>query len=126
MATNNGHGRGVPTLPSTLIRPTNPNPGPSPVEPEPSPLESDEPDGPVEGQGRGDQRASASGSAVPKPRRKKAAAPAEKLNKRGLHLTDSVWDRLQYEAIRRKTTVSAIAGDVLERNLPRFQVTREG
>jgi hypothetical protein len=82
----------------------------------------DEPGEPVESQGRGDGRA----SAVPKPRRKKVTAPAEKLNKRGLHLTDSVWDRLQYEAIRRKTTVSAIAGDVLDRNLPRFQVTREG
>jgi hypothetical protein len=54
------------------------------------------------------------------------AAPAEKTSKRGVYLIDSVWDRLQYEAIRRKTTVSAIAGDVLDRNLPRFQVTREG
>ena len=53
-------------------------------------------------------------------------AAAEKTSKRGLYLTDSVWDRLQYEAIRRKTTVSAIAGDVLERNLPRFRVEREG
>jgi hypothetical protein len=46
--------------------------------------------------------------------------------KRGVYLTDGVWDRLQYEVIRRRTTVSAIAGDVLDRNLPRFKVEREG
>jgi len=49
----------------------------------------------------------------------------EKTNKRGVYLTDGVWDRLQYEAIRRRTTVSAIVGDVLDRNLPRFKVERE-
>ncbi len=119
MATNNG--RGIPTLPSTLIRPTSPNPDPSPAGPEASQLDGDEPDGPVDGQGRGDQRA----SALPRPRRKKVTAPAEKTNKRGLHLTDSVWDRLQYEAIRKRTTVSAIAGELLDRTLPRFKIERE-
>jgi macrodomain Ter protein organizer (MatP/YcbG family) len=91
------------------------------MEAEPSPLDGDEPGEPVEGQGRGDQRS----SAARKPRRKPPSAPAEKTNKRGLHLTDSVWDRLQYEAIRKRTTVSAIAGELLERTLPRFKVERE-
>jgi hypothetical protein len=59
-------------------------------------------------------------------RRRRPSAPVEKTAKRGVYLTDSVWDRLQYEAIRRRTTVSAIAGDVLDRNPPRFRVEREG
>jgi macrodomain Ter protein organizer (MatP/YcbG family) len=77
-----------------------------------------------------DQRAAASvaaaGIAPKASRRRRPSAPVEKTAKRGVYLTDGVWDRLQYEAIRRKTTVSAIAGDVLERNLPRFKVEREG
>jgi hypothetical protein len=41
-------------------------------------------------------------------------------------LTDGVWDRLQCEAIRRKSTVSAIARGVLDRSLSRFKVERKG
>jgi hypothetical protein len=40
-------------------------------------------------------------------------------------LTDAVWDRLQLEAIRKRTTVSAIAGDLLDRNLPRLRIARD-
>lgn len=76
----------------------------------------------AEGQGRGD---------VPRPapsrssRRRRADKP-EKTGKRGLYLTDGVWNRLQYEAIRRGVPVSTVAEDVLARYLPRFTVTREG
>jgi hypothetical protein len=52
-------------------------------------------------------------------------APAEKTSKRGVCLTDAVWGRHQPEAIRKRTTVSAIAGDVLERNPPRLRIERE-
>jgi macrodomain Ter protein organizer (MatP/YcbG family) len=107
MATNNQ--RGV-TLPSALIRPT----------PETRPLDQgDEESAEPVDQGKGEQRPS-------KSRKRRPVAPVEKTNKRGVYLTDAVWDRLQYEAIRRKTTVSAIAGDVLDRNLPRFKIEREG
>jgi len=51
---------------------------------------------------------------------------AEKTSKRGLYLSDAVWERLQLEAIRKRTTVSAVAGDFLERNLPRLRIEREG
>ena len=63
---------------------------------------------------------------APRPRAaSEARPPVEKTNKRGLYLTDAVWERLQLEAIRKKTTVSAIAGDVLERNLPRLRIERD-
>jgi hypothetical protein len=110
--------RGVPTLPSTLIRPTTP---PPPAEPEPTPVDPEDVAEPAEGQGRGEPRA----IATPKSRRRRPSGPTEKTNKRGLYLTDTVWDRLQLEAIRKRTTVSAVAGDVLERNLPRLRIERD-
>jgi hypothetical protein len=68
--------------------------------------------GPAERQGRGvDPR-----PAAPKPRKCRPAAPSEKTSKRGLYLTDAVRQRLQLAAVQHKTNVSAIAGDVLERN----------
>ena len=43
-----------------------------------------------------------------------------------MHLPDSVWERLQLEAIRKKKPISTIAADHLDRSLPRFKVEREG
>lgn len=97
-------------MPSTLIRQTQPEQ----VEP------TVEPDDQGDGQGRGgDSRP------VPKPRKRRPVAPSEKTSKRGLYLTDAVWQRLQLAAVQRKTNVSAIAGDVLERNLPRLRIERD-
>lgn len=109
--------RGV-TLPSALIRPTTP---PDQVElaeagAEPEAIE------PADGQGRG----AVEPRAATRPRRRRGAAPADKVTKRGLHLPDSVWERLQLEAIRKKANVSTVAGEVLDRNLPRLRIEREG
>jgi hypothetical protein len=101
-----------------LIRPTTP---PPPAEPESAPADPEDVAEPAEGQGRGEPRA----VPAPRARRRRPSAPAEKTNKRGLYLTDAVWDRLQLEAIRKRTTVSAVAGDVLERNLPRLRIERD-
>lgn len=105
----------MPTLPSALIRPTAP---PDSEAPESVELESAEP---IEGQGRGaqDTRPAA------RPRRRRPVATAEKTSKRGLYLTDSVWEKLQLEAIRKRTNVSAVAGELLERNLPRLRIERD-
>jgi hypothetical protein len=103
--------RGVPSL---LIRPTEPRPAPvdEPVEAEADEL--------VEGQGRGESRAS-----IAKSRRRKPSVPSEKVSKRGLHIRDDLWERLQLQAIARKTTVSAIANDLLDRNLARLRIERD-
>jgi hypothetical protein len=37
-----------------------------------------------------------------------------------------VWGRLQLEAIRRRTNVSTVASEVLDWNLPRLRIEREG
>jgi hypothetical protein len=107
-------------VPSTLIRPVHPE---ADAPADPAAVEGDEAGGSsAEMQGRGEARPS---SASPRPRRRKGSGPAEKTNKRGLHLTDAVWDRLQLEAIRKRTTVSAIAGECLDRNLPRLRIERD-
>lgn len=63
--------------------------------------------------------------ATPRTRRRRVDKPADKTSKRGLYLGKGVWERLQLEAIRRQTSVSAVAGDILERNLPRLRIERD-
>jgi hypothetical protein len=121
----NSNGRGIPTLPSTLIRPSGPTPPPE-AGPGP-PAEAEEADAPAD-PGRGQGGAEARAAAVaPKPRRRRTAAAvaAEKTGKRGVYLTDGVWERLQLEAIRKKTTVSSICEETLARNLPRLRIERD-
>lgn len=102
----------MPTLPQALIRPT------APLDLETDQAEAESVDQ-GEGQGRGESRPAA------KPRRRKVVTTADKTSKRGVYLTDAVWERLQLEAIRKRTNVSAIAGEVLERNLPRLRIERD-
>jgi hypothetical protein len=65
--------------------------------------------------------------ATAKPRKRRPAPAAVKASKRGLHLSDAVWERLQLEAIRKKTTASAVAEDILSQGLPRLWIGgREG
>ncbi len=72
-----------------------------------------------EGGGRTDSRPAT------RPRRRKPTTATEKTNKRGLYLMDSTWEKLQLEAIRKRTNVSAIAGELLERNLPKLRIERD-
>jgi hypothetical protein len=115
MASNS---RGVPAIGAALIRPTQPerDEAPEPVAPDEAPDQ-----GGMQGRGVAEPRPAARGG-----RRRRVDKPADKTDKRGLYLTRSVWERLQLEAIRKQTTVSAVAGDVLERNLPRLRIERDG
>lgn len=63
---------------------------------------------------------------APRRRAKAVAQPTEQGTKRGLYLSDAVWDRLVLEARHRKSTASAVAETILSKSLPRFNVTREG
>jgi hypothetical protein len=76
---------------------------------------------PVEGQGRGVIEQRASGQRTKK-RRPDAPAEKPKPSKRGLNLSDAVWERLQLEALNRKTTASAVAEEILGTNLPRLWI----
>ena len=98
-----------------LLRPTTP---PETIPPEPE-VGADEGDH-VEGQG---------GSAEAKPTtrtRRKRPMVASKTTGRKLILPDDVHDRLWLLARQRRQSVSAVATEILDRNLPRFTVSREG
>ena len=49
-------------------------------------------------------------------------------NTRGhnLSLPDGVFERLELTAIKRRSNVSAIASEILDRNLPRLRIEQEG
>jgi hypothetical protein len=99
-----------------LLRPTTPHET-IPSEPEAG---TDEGGDQVEGQG---------GQADAKPStrtRRKRPVVASKTTGRKLILPDDVHDRLWLLARQRRQTVSAVAAEILDRNLPRFTVSREG
>jgi len=85
---------------------------------------ADDPGDPGDEPGRGDA-ARTDAARAPKPRRKRVPAGGETRGRK-LSLPDGVYDRLQLLAIRRRTTVSAIAAEVLDRNLPRLRIEQDG
>jgi hypothetical protein len=58
--------------------------------------------------------------------RKKRSAPTGKTKARNLRLTEDVHDRLWLLARQRKQSVSAVANDLLDRSLPRWELKRQG
>ena len=75
-------------------------------------------------QGRGDAAPNEPRPSSPKPRRKRTPAGGETRGRK-LSLPDGVYDRLQLLAIRRRTTVSAVAAEILDRNLPRLRIEQD-
>ena len=60
---------------------------------------------------------------IKKPRQKKAGSKAV-LSKRGLHLSDNTIMRLTILALERKTSLSQIADQILQSNLPDYVITK--
>jgi hypothetical protein len=77
-----------------------------------------------ESEGRGDAAATAEPRAVKSTRRKRAPVVGETKGRK-LSLPDAVFDRLQLLAFQRRTSASAIATEILDRNLPRLRIERE-
>ncbi len=84
---------------------------------------ADDPAEPEGEQGRGDA-AAAPEARTPRPRRKRTPAGGETKGRK-LSLPDGVYDRLQLLALQRRTTASAIAADILDKNLPRLRIERD-
>ena len=61
--------------------------------------------------------------AKPKTRRKRTAIEQTKARK--LMLAESVFQRLSLVALQKGCTVSSVANDLLDRNLPRLSITRD-
>jgi hypothetical protein len=104
---------GLAPVPSALFRPTVAAADDAPAE-EPSDTGDD--------QGRGDEPAALEGTARARPRRK--SAPAAKARARNIRLSDDVHDRLWQLARQRRQSISAVADELLNRALPRFEVKR--
>ena len=54
-----------------------------------------------------------------------ASAAGEKGKDRKLTLLDAVFDRLVLTAIKRGSTASAVAAEILDRNLPRLRIAAD-
>ena len=107
---------GLGALPAGLLRSTMP----------PEPAFAPEP--PAEDAAdAGDARAGGAAPAEAKATRARTKRPAVVSESRGrkLHLPDDVHDRLWLTARSRRKSVSAVAAEILDRNLPRFKVERE-
>jgi hypothetical protein len=57
---------------------------------------------------------------------RRRTAPAGKTRPRNVRLSDDVHDRLWFLARQRKATVSAVANELLDRALPRWELKRQG
>jgi hypothetical protein len=72
-----------------------------------------------------------SAEAIPPTRSRKRRPAAGEAKGRKINLTDDVHDRLALVAMgrsrgKRRVTISDVAGELLDRHLPRFKVEREG
>lgn len=75
----------------------------------------------IDGESRGGNKGS-------RPRRPRGAVPPVKEGRgRKLTISDAVYERLQLAAMRKKprATMSALANDLLDRNLPHFEVKQQ-
>jgi hypothetical protein len=107
---------GLATLPAGLLRPT--------TQPEAAPIDEPAAAEDVE-QSRGESTPE-SRAARTTTRRKRPPLKAETARGRKISLPDEVHDRLWLLARQRRTTVSAVATEILDKNLPRWRVEREG
>jgi hypothetical protein len=90
----------------------------------PTPLE---PSAAVDDQGGATEQGGESPATAPKPRaRRRRIDPGEKTRGHKLSLPDAVFERLELTAIRRRSSVSAIAAEILDRNLPRLRIEQDG
>ena len=90
----------------------------------PTPLE---PSAVVDDQFGETEQGGETGGATPKPRqRRRRIDPGEKTRGHKLSRPDAVFERLELTAIKRKSTPSAIAAEILDRNLPRLRIEQDG
>jgi hypothetical protein len=75
--------------------------------------------------GRGEGRGGGPESRTPRARRKRPPVPTATKGRK-LHLPDEIHDRLWMLARQRRSTVSAVATELLDKALPRWTITREG
>jgi hypothetical protein len=101
-------------MPSALIQSTMPPP---------EPQVDDQAD--VAGDGSGQSGASSAAGSRSRNRARRKAAVSEKSAAHKLTLPDSVFQRLELQAIKKGSNVSTIAAEILDRNLPRHRIVTD-
>ena len=84
------------------------------------------PDDAAEGQGGNPEPAPAAEKPKGRTKPKGIRGTTEKVEGRRIYLSEGVHFRLRIVAYQRGVTISQVAEEVLERNLPKFDVTRAG
>jgi hypothetical protein len=102
------------------LRPTTPAKDAEPVDDAADPGEATDHNDDGDGRGRGDAV-----EARPVRTRRKRPPVSGETKGRKLHLPDPIHDRLKLVALQRRTTASAVAAEILDRNLPRLRIERE-
>ena len=113
---------GLGSLPSGLLRPTT---AATPEAPAEAPDDAPGPDG-AEGRGRGEAAPGPKANRATRVGRRARTPAGGETKGRKLSLPADVHDRLWLYARQKRTTVSAVATEILDRNLPRFRVERDG
>jgi hypothetical protein len=80
-------------------------------------------DDPADGDGQG--RGEANGNPKRSPRRRTRPSAGEKSKGRKLTIRDSVFARLELQAIKKGLTVSAVVDELLDRELPRHRIVTD-
>ena len=104
--------RGIAALPSALI------PQAAPTQPEPTTAAASD-------ESVNTEQSSGAGEVKPRRRVRRDRVTGGETHGRKLTLPDSVFDRLQLTAIQKRKTISAIATEILDRNLPKLRITND-
>jgi hypothetical protein len=76
----------------------------------------------VDDQGEGDQ---GRGAIPGRRRRARRALPGGKVSGRKFQLPDAVFERLALQALKKRTSPSAIVADILDRELPKHRIATD-
>jgi hypothetical protein len=109
------------TLPSGILQPTTPPDPARPARVDPPPAAGQGGDDPEEGP---EPVATSRAKAPKKARGKAPSAGSEKVEGLKLYLTEDVRFRLRMLAFQRGKKISTVANEVLDRNLPRWNLER--
>jgi hypothetical protein len=96
-------------MPAELVKSTLPDPNGEPADDQ-----AEE----TNGQSRG-------GFSASRPRRRRRTMPGGKVSGRKFQLPDSAFERLQLQAIRKRSNPSAILTDILDKELPKLKITSD-
>jgi hypothetical protein len=80
---------------------------------------------PVDDQVDGETNGQSRGARTTRSRRGRRVSPGGKVSGRKFQLPDTVFERLQLHAIKKRSNPSAVLSDILDRELPKHKIATE-